>query len=39
MNNTYARLVIYRNVLGNKNIYNHELFGIMLELIYSNYME
>ena len=36
MNNTYARLVIYRNVLGNKNIYNHELFGIMLELIYSN---
>ena len=36
MNNTYARLVIYRNVLGNKNIYNHELFVIMLELIYSN---
>lgn len=36
MNNTYARLVIYRNVLGNKNIYDHELFGIMLELIYSN---
>ena len=36
MNNTYARLVIYRNVLGNKNIYDHELFGIMFELIYSN---
>ena len=36
MNNTYARLVIYRNVLENKNIYDHELFGIMLELIYSN---
>ena len=36
MNNTYARLVIYRNVLGCKNIYDHELFGIMLELIYSN---
>ena len=36
MNNTYTRLVIYRNVLGNKNIYDHELFGIMLELIYSN---
>ena len=31
-----TKLVIYRNVLGNKNIYNHELFGIMLELIYSN---
>lgn len=36
MNNTYARLVIYRNVLGNKNIYDHELIGIMLELIYSD---
>ena len=36
MNNRYSRLVIYRNVLGNKNIYDHELFGIMLELIYSN---
>lgn len=31
-----TKLVIYRNVLGNKNIYDHELFGIMLELIYSN---
>ena len=28
MNNTYARLVIYRNVLGCKNIYDHELIGI-----------
>ncbi len=36
MNNTYSRLVIYRNVLGNKNIYDHELIGIMLELIYSD---
>lgn len=31
MNNTYARLVIYRNVLGNKNIYDHELFGIIMQ--------
>lgn len=31
-----TKLVIYRNVLGNKNIYDHELFGIMFELIYSN---
>ncbi|WP_339009544.1 hypothetical protein [Fusobacterium animalis] len=31
-----TKLVIYRNVLGNKNIYDHELFGIMLELIYSD---
>lgn len=23
-----TKLVIYRNVLGNKNIYNHELIGI-----------
>ena len=32
----FMKLAIYRNVLGNKNIYDHELFGIMLELIYSN---
>ena len=31
-----AKLVIYRNVLGNKNIADHGLIGIILELIYSN---
>lgn len=31
-----TKLVIYRNVLGNKNIVNHDLIGIILELIYSN---
>ena len=31
-----AKLVIYRNVLGNKNIADHDLIGIILELIYSN---
>ena len=30
------KLVIYRNVLGNKNIVDHDLIGIILELIYSN---
>jgi len=30
------KLVIYRNVLGNKNIKDHDLIGIILELIYSN---
>lgn len=36
MNNVYAKLVIYRNVLGKKNIKDYELIGIVLELIYSN---
>ena len=31
-----TKLVIYRNVLGNKNIVDHDLSGIILELIYSN---
>ena len=31
-----TKLVIYRNVLGNKNIVDHDLIGIILELIYSN---
>ena len=31
-----TKLVIYRNVLGNKNIVDHKLIGIILELIYSN---
>ena len=31
-----TKLVIYRNVLGNKNIKDHDLIGIILELIYSN---
>ena len=31
-----TKLVIYRNVLSNKNIKNHDLIGIILELIYSN---
>ena len=31
-----TKLVIYRNVLGNKNILDHDLIGIILELIYSN---
>ena len=31
-----TKLVIYRNVLGNKNIADHDLIGIILELIYSN---
>ena len=29
-----TKLVIYRNVLGNKNIVDHDLIGIVLELIY-----
>ena len=31
-----AKLVIYRSLLGNKNIADHDLIGIVLELIYSN---
>ena len=31
-----TKLVIYRNVLGKKNIVDHDLIGIILELIYSN---
>ena len=31
-----TKLVIYRNVLGYKNIKDHDLIGIILELIYSN---
>ena len=31
-----TKLVIYRNVLGTKNIKDHDLIGIILELIYSN---
>ena len=31
-----TKLVIYTNVLGNKNIVDHDLIGIILELIYSN---
>ena len=31
-----TKLVIYRNVLSNKNIEDHDLIGIILELIYSN---
>ena len=31
-----TKLVIYRNVLGNKNIVDHDLIGIILELMYSN---
>ena len=31
-----AKLVIYRSLLGNKNIADHDLIGIILELIYSN---
>lgn len=31
-----TKLVIYRNVLSNKNIKDHDLIGIILELIYSN---
>ena len=31
-----AKLVIYRRLLGNKNIVDHDLIGIILELIYSN---
>ena len=31
-----TKLVIYRNVLGNKNIKDHDLIGIILELMYSN---
>ena len=31
-----TKLVIYRNVLGKKNIKDYELIGIVLELIYSN---
>ena len=31
-----TKLVTYRNVLGNKNIADHDLIGIILELIYSN---
>ena len=31
-----TKLVIYRNVLGNKNIKDHDLIGIILESIYSN---
>ena len=31
-----TKLVIYRNVLGNKNIVDYDLIGIILELIYSN---
>ena len=30
-----AKLVIYRSLLGNKNIADHDLIGIVLELIYS----
>ena len=30
------KLVIYRNVLAKKNIADHDLIGIILELIYSN---
>ena len=32
----FMKLAIYRNVLGNKNIVDHDLIGIILELIYSN---
>ena len=31
-----TKLVIYRNVLSNKNIKDHDLIRIILELIYSN---
>ena len=31
-----TKLVIYRNVLAKKNIADHDLIGIILELIYSN---
>lgn len=31
-----TKLVIYRNVLAKKNIADHDLIGIVLELIYSN---
>ena len=31
-----AKLVIYRSLLGNKNIADHDLIGMILELIYSN---
>jgi len=31
-----AKLVIYRSLLGNKNIADHALIGIILEVIYSN---
>ena len=31
-----AKLVIYRSLLGNKNIADHDLIGIILEVIYSN---
>ena len=31
-----TKLVIYRNLLSNKNIKDHDLIGIILELIYSN---
>ena len=30
------KLVIYRSLLGNKNIADHDLIGIILEVIYSN---
>ena len=31
-----VKLVIYRNVLAKKNIADHDLIGIILELMYSN---
>ena len=31
-----VKLVIYRNVLANKNIKDHDFIGIILDLIYSN---
>ena len=31
-----AKLVIYRSLLGNKNIADHALIGIILEVIYAN---
>ena len=31
-----TKLVIYRSVLSNKNIADHDLIGIILEVIYSN---
>lgn len=34
--NLKVKLVIYRNVLANKNIKDHDFIGIILDLIYSN---
>lgn len=31
-----VKLVIYRNILANKNIKDHDFIGIILDLIYSN---